>query len=801
MNRRYPGQHLWEKALKQGLARWSRSRQPQLDGCVYLPALCGEVVIQRDSWGIPHVTAANRHDLFLAQGFVHAQDRLWQMELNRRAANGELSAVFGPATLATDRLARTLGFARLALSTWQQFDDQTRADVEAYTAGVNAYLQSNAPLPVEFSLLRHRPQAWRPLDSVAYGRLQMWALTEGAMGELVQAQLIEKVGAERAAEVAPHYPAGNPVTLPEGIELNGQQLSNLLTMAGAQTMPFLGKGSASGAGRGSNAWVIAAGRSATGHAILCNDMHLPVGTPSVWYYVHLQSNDGLHVAGFSQPGLPYVLVGHNAHVAWGATLAYTDCEDLFVEQLHPGDETRYSFRGRWRQAEVFEERIAVRGRSDHVERVVITHHGPIVSNVLPANGQVLALSSTALRPRLCISGFRRLNEARHWDDFVAAVEQIHAPALNLLYADTQDNIGYWVSGCVPVRAKGEGLVPAPGWSGEYEWIDDVPFNEMPHALNPRQGYLISANHRIVDDSYPHFLGRTWRSGYRARRLEELITGQDKVSLADCQRFQLDFHSIPGRQLAARLASLETTDADAAVSLRLLQQWDGRLGPESVGGAVYQVLLVRLAWAILEPALGSKCLYDVLGLGPHPYLIPLNEFQGYWTTTLLRLLANSESSWLPPDGARRRQLVERCLAETTAELRRRLGDDPEQWQWGCLHRVCFEHALGVQTPLDLVFNQGPFPIGGDGDTVAQTSIRPDRPYHNNAVTISSRHIIDLGDLSRSQAMLAPGQSGQLGSPYYGNLIRPWLEGTYFPMTQDREKGRAARRHQLSLRPPM
>ena len=780
---------------------WSRSRLAQLDGRVYLPGLEREVLIGRDEWGIPHIRAGSRHDLFLAQGFVHAQDRLWQMELNRRAAKGELSAVFGPATLATDRLARTLGLARLAQSTWEQLDDQTRADVEAYTAGVNAYLQSNPALPIEFTLLRHRPQPWRPLDSVAYGRLQMWALTEGAMGELVQAQLIEKVGAARAAELAPRYPASNPVTLPDGIELNDQQISNLLPAARPHAIPFLGKGGAAGAGRGSNAWVIATGRSATGHAILCNDMHLPVGTPSVWYYVHLKSDDGLHVAGFSQPGLPYVLVGHNAHMAWGATLAYTDCEDLFVEQLDPGDATRYCFQGEWRQAEVYEERITVRGRPDHVERVIATHHGPIVSSVLPGKRQVLALSSTALRPRLCISGFRRLNEARHWDDFVAAVEQIHAPALNLLYADTRDNIGYWVSGRVPVRAKGDGLAPAPGWSGEYEWINDVPFNEMPHALNPRQGYLISANHRIVDDSYPYFLGRTWRSGYRARRLEELITGQDKVSLADCQRFQLDFQSIPGRQLAARLANLKTTDVDAAVSLCRLQQWDGWLGPESVGGAVYQVLLAHLAQAILEPRLGSKCLYEALGLGPHPYLIPLNEFQGYWTTTLLRLLADPDSSWLPPAEAERCQLVERCLAETTAELRRRLDDDPDQWQWGRLHQVCFEHALGAQPPLDLIFNQGPFPIGGDGDTVAQTSIRPDRPYHNNAITISSRHLVDLGDLSHSRAMLAPGQSGQLGSAYYGNLIQPWLEGTCFPMTGTKEAEAAAWRHELSLRPPV
>ncbi|MCP5098694.1 MAG: penicillin acylase family protein, partial [Chloroflexi bacterium] len=318
--------------LKQLFTAWSRKRLPQVNGRLYLPSLHQPVTIQRDKWGIPHIHAANRHDLFLAQGFVHAQDRLWQMELNRRAAKGTLSAVFGKLTLDTDRLSRTLGFNRLAHHNWAHFNGKARADLLAYTDGVNAYLAQQKPLPIEFSLVQHTPEPWLPVDSLAYGRLQMWALTHGAVGEWIYAQVLDKVGAKMGAELGMYYPDGNPITLSDGIDVQALNVKQVLETA---VMPFHGKGSLDGAGRGSNGWVIDADKSSTGHAILCNDMHLPVGTPSLWHIQHLRSDDGFHATGFTQPGFPYVMVGHNDNISWGATLSYVDCEDLFVEKFHP----------------------------------------------------------------------------------------------------------------------------------------------------------------------------------------------------------------------------------------------------------------------------------------------------------------------------------------------------------------------------------------------------------------------------------------------------------------------------------
>ncbi|MCB8988714.1 MAG: penicillin acylase family protein [Ardenticatenaceae bacterium] len=498
------------------------SRLPQVNGRIYHRALHHPVTIRRDRWGVPHIHAASRHDLFFAQGFVHAQDRLWQMEINRRAASGTLSALLGPLTLDTDRLSRALGFARLAAQSWQSLDEASRADVLAYTAGVNALLETTSRLPLEFALLRHHPAPWQPLDTIAYGRLQMWALTNGAMGEMVTAQLNDRVGAALAAELLPEPPPENPVTLPQGIEVNWR---------GTAVSPFLGKGG-DGAGRGSNAWVISGDHTTTGQPILANDMHLPLGTPSLWYFVHLRSDDGWHVSGFSQPGLPYVLVGRNAHIAWGATLAYTDCEDLFVEEFHPHNPALYRSGDAWRTAQTITETIPIRTRPPHTEHITLTHHGPLLPfppsppHPLTPTPPHLSLSSTALHADAPLDGFARLNQACDWAEFSTAVSHIHAPSLNLLYADDQGNIGYWVTGRVPVRGQGDGRSPAPGHDPAYDWIGHIPPADMPHALNPAAGFIVSANHKIVDEAdYPHYLGRIWRDGYRARRLEQLIRGE------------------------------------------------------------------------------------------------------------------------------------------------------------------------------------------------------------------------------------------------------------------------------------
>jgi penicillin amidase len=520
--------------------------------------------------------------------------------------------------------------------------------------------------------------------------------------------------------------------------------------------------------------------------------------PALWYAVHLSSGP-FEVSGVSLPGLPLVMVGHNARIAWGMTLAFTDCEDLFVERLDPQDLGRYEFRGKWREAGVIPEPIRVKGRAEpHLEQVIVTHHGPVISDVVGYPDQRLAVNSMALRPCPAVKGWLLLNQAGCWDAFVAAMRCIEAPQLNVAYADVEGNIGYWVTGRVPVRAKGEGMVPAPGWTGEYEWVGEVPFEEMPHALNPAQGYLVTCNHRIVPDDYPHFLGNAWMNGYRARRIVEVLESKGRVSIDDCRVLHLDFVCLPGREFVQRLEGFAVEEPDLQAALERLRAWDGQLTPDSVGGAIYEVVRYALVRNLLEPGLGPELTSHLMGQGFHPLLLAASEFYGHDTVTMLRLLDDPESWWVSGAGGRQEVLV-RSLRQAVAWLRQELGPDVNGWQWGRLHRATFPHAMALQKPLDRVFNRGPLPIGGDTDTPCQTAFLPNAPYDNNAWAPSFRQIVDLGDLGRSAFIIPPGQSGHLASAHYDDLAVAWLEGKYLPMLWSREQVEGEAEGKLILRP--
>jgi len=776
--------------LRAGFTWLGRKRLPQIDGVLRAPGLSAPVEVIRDKWGVPHIYAANSHDTFFAQGFVHAQDRLWQMELNRRTATGRLSELFGGVALDTDRTTRTFGFHRLGQADWDNADDELRGVIAAYAEGVNAFLQdSSSRMPIEFTLLGYTPDPWKPEESMAFARVMIWKLSHAWYGEIIRSWLIEAVGAEHAAELEIHYPKGNPTTLPEGIEFHRLDATGLLH---AERGPFLNRG------QGSNGWTVSGRRTVTGKPFLCNDMHLELALPSLWYEVHLVT-DGLNVTGVSLPGMPLVLVGHNACIAWGMTLAFTDCEDLYVEKFDPQAPHRYEYCGEWLDAEVIPETIRVKGRSQpHIEEVILTHHGPIISDVVGYSEQRIAVCSMGLRPSRATEGWLRLDQAGGWDEFVEAMRLIEAPQLNVPYADVDGNTGLWVTGKVPVRARGQGMIPAPGWTGEYEWVGEVPFEEMPHTLNPNQGYLVTCNHRLVPDDYPHFLGNVWMNGYRARRIVEVIESKDKLSTEDFRALQLDFTCTPGREFVERLEGLATQDPDVQTALDLLRAWDGQLTAESVGGTVYEVTRYILVRNLLEPGLGEELTMRLMGQGFHPMLLPSHEFYGHDTVAMLRMLDAADSWWV--DQARGREAVLMSSFQQAVEwLRGELGPDTSDWQWGRIHRAIFPHAMGMQKPLDQVFNRGPFPIGGDADTPCQTAVIAEDPYDSKGWAPSFRQIVDLGDLSRSLIIHPPGQSGQLGSPHYDDLADLWIKGEYHPMLWTREQVEREVEGKLTLLP--
>jgi penicillin amidase len=391
-----------------------------------------------------------------------------------------------------------------------------------------------------------------------------------------------------------------------------------------------------------------------------------------------------------------------------------------------------------------------------------------------------------------------LNRAGGWDEFVKAMHCIEAPQLSVAYADVAGNIGYWVTGKVPIRAKGEGMVPAPGWTGEYEWVGEIPFEEMPHALNPSQGYVVTCNQRIVPDGYPHFLGSVWMNGYRARRIVEVLASREQVSIEDCRALHLDYTCIPGREFVQRLEGLAVEETEPQKALERLRAWDGRLTPESVGGAIYEVVRYALVRNVLGPGLGEDLTFRLMGQGFHPLLLAASEFYGHDTVTMLRLLDDPESWWIAQAGGRE-EVLTRSLKQAVAWLRQELGPEVDDWQWGRIHRAIFPHAMGLQKPLDRVFNRGPLPIGGDTDTPCQTAFMPNEPYENNGWAPSFRQIVDMGDLTQSSFMVPPGQSGHLGSEHYDDLAALWLEGEYLPMLWTREQVEREAASRLALDP--
>ncbi|MBM3709464.1 MAG: penicillin acylase family protein [Actinobacteria bacterium] len=763
--------------LKLLLTSISRKRLPQINGELSLQGLIKKVEIIRDRWGIPHIYADNLHDLFFAQGFTHAQDRLWQMEIFRRTAVGKLSELFGEIALETDRASRTFGFNRIGKIDLESASKDIHEIIHAYTDGVNAFIKHpTLKMPVEFTLLKYRVKPWEHEDTMALSRLLIWQLSHAWYGEIIRAQIIEKVGFEHAAELEIHYPENNPVTLSREIEFNRIEPDGSLKGVSG---PFLNRG------KGSNSWVVSGERTDTGMPILCNDMHLSLMLPSIWYEVHLVAEQ-YNVTGVSLPGVPMIMVGHNTYIGWGMTLAFTDCEDLYIEEFDTENGRRYKSGNDWLEAQIISETIDVKGKDiPAIEEITITKHGPIISDVAGYPAKRLSVNSMALKPCPALLGWLSINTAKNWDDFVQAMKYIEAPQLGVTYADVKGNIGYWVTGKVPIRASGFGEVPSPGWSGEFDWTGEVPFEEMPHCLNPKSNVIITCNNRIIPDNYPYFLGNVWMNGYRALRSKELIDNKERLTVEDFKKLQSDFMCIPGLNFAKHFENIASDDSIVSSAIDYLKSWDGNLTPESIGGTIYEVTRYTLIRNILERGLGKDLTDKIMGKTFNPVLLATHEFYGHDIVIIIRMLDNKNSWWIKQAGGYEKVLIE-SIEKAVKWLKENFGNDTSNWQWGKIHRAIFPHAMGIRKPLDKVFNCGPLPIGGDNDTICQTAIDSEHPYDNKTITPTYRQIIDFSNLSKSIAVHAPGQSGHLGSIHYNDLAKLWIKGKYHPILWTRSE---------------
>ena len=749
---------------------------PTISGTVKIQGLRGQVEVIRDRWGVPHVFAASTHDLFFAQGYVHAQDRLWQMEFNRRAASGRLSEIFGAVTLDTDRFLRVIGLRRAAEAEWTTMDAETRAVFDAYAAGVNAFVAQHAGnLPVEFALLRFRPQPWTPVDSLAFAKLMAWRLSGNWESELLRAHFVSRFGEEGARVLMPPYPEDSPIIVPAEANYQAWNQDALLRLVDL---------SARIPGRGSNNWVVSGGRTATGRPILANDPHLEALMPSIWYEMHL-SGGPVNVIGVTFPGTPAVIIGHNNSIAWGFTNAGPDVQDLYIEQFHPRDPTRYLYRGQWEQATVVREEIRVKGRAlPLIETVRITRHGPIINSVVDGLGAYLALRWTALDPGTVAVSIQRLNRARNWQEFREAVRLFTVPAQNLVYADRDGNIGYQLPGRIPIRANGNGLVPVPGWTGEYEWIGEVPFEELPSVFNPDRGFIVTANNRITPEGYKHLISVEWDPGFRARRIQAMLEALPKATVDHMKQIQMDVTSLPGQITVQALRNVQISEEPAAGLLAELKTWDGVLRADSRAAVIYEAFRISLLEVVFRDALGPDLFKRY------------REQSSFWQVALLQLLQDPASGWWGPEG--RDAKVARALAEAHSVLTDRLGRDRSTWTWGRLHVMEFVHLIGQVPALGWIFNATAPPTGGDGFTVNNAAFSQ-RTFRQGVVA-SYRQVLDLDDWDRSIAIHTTGQSGLPFHRHYTDFVPMWATGQYHPLLFSRGRIQQEAEGALTLAPP-
>jgi len=759
-----------------GAAVYSLLRRsvPASKGSVRLEGLDSPVEVFRDRWGVPHIYAGSVRDVMFAQGYVHAQDRLWHMELARRAASGGLAEIFGPVVLDADRLLRRVGLRRAAEAELAQLAETVRQHLEAYAAGVNAFIEGNRNrLPPEFLILRFRPQPWTSVDGLTIGKFVGWTLSGNWDTEIVRSWIVERLGPEEAARMEPGYPVGAPLIVPPGAECRGLGAPLLEELRKVQELVGAGGG-------GSNNWVVDGHKSVTGKPLLANDPHLPLQMPSVWYEVHLNGG-GANVIGASIPGVPGVIIGHNDRIAWGITNTMTDGDDLFVEQVNPADPRQYAYGGKWVDGDLVREEIRVRGRREPVvEEVLVTRHGPIIGPSIPGERRALALCTVVAEPSQHAQAILLLNGAGNWEEFREALRQWPAPAQNFVYADVEGNIGYQMAGLVPLRAKGQGLVPSPGWTGEYDWKGFIPFDELPSVLNPPTHYVATANNKIVDDDYAYFLGAEYLDRYRIQRIVELLKARDKHSLEDFRSIQGDVYSIPGRELAQHLLGLQPADQDARRALNFLRVWDCQLSPGSVAATIVEAFFLQMLRNTVAAKLGPLTDYFV-GKEVHP-AVPDSFYLQRSASWLLGLMKEAPADWFV--GRSWPEVMEQSLEEAVAALRRQLGEDMSRWTWGRVHYASFEHVLGKVRALRPMFNRGPVPVGGDMNTVAQASYVGSRPFAVYSYTASYRQIIDLSDLNRSVAILPGGQSGHPVSRHYSDMIDAWQRLEYHPLLFDR-----------------
>ena len=747
---------------------------PKISGTISVQGLTHEVKVYRDEYGVPHISAQSEYDAFFAVGYTHAQDRLWQMDLMRRAGSGRLSEVLGEPALKIDKMFRTLGLWRHAQKLSQFIDEDTRKALQAYADGVNQFISThNGKYPIEFDMLNIEPEPWTVEHSLLVSRLMAWELNYSRWVDLLLAELVQRFGEEKAKEIFPYWPEDAPFIIPK--ELKGKSVANDLRPlfdAEGEYRSLLGFHALES---GSNAWVVSGKKSVTGKPILANDPHLLLMSPGRWYEIHIAAPT-FDVAGMSIPGVPFVVAGRNQRIAWGITNAMMDDNDYYFEEVdslqHP---TRYKFNDEWRPIVEVVDTIMVKGLLPVALSIYSTHRGPIVNKMEPTAQSLTSLISMHWVGHEISNeagAFYRISKASNWQEFQEALKLFAVPAQNFVYADVDGNIGYRTGGRLPIRKTKGPTLPFPGWTDEYDWKGFVPFDQMPHVFNPPEGFVATANNKIIDDSYPYHISNYWESPWRSIRISEVLREQEKFTMEDMQRLQFDLLSTQAREFVPYILhaydSVAVTDPVVKTMLEYFHNWTYEMRKEDVSTTLFQATVTKLVYNTFHNKMGDRLysLYDTLASTP--------------LSALSHLLKNPDSEWFDdwktPERQTRDDCIRKSVSDALSDLKARLGGELKEWRWGRLHTVTFGHVFGVNKLLAGFFNVGPFPVGGSHATVNVGQYFLAHPYES-VVGPSMRQIFDLADVNDTRTVLPPGQSGQVFTQHYKDQVMLWLNGGY------------------------
>jgi penicillin amidase len=665
---------------------------------------------------------------------------------------------------------RTLGTYRAAQAALPSLSPNSRMALDAYAAGINGWLAENHPLPPEFVILGFKPQPWQPVDSLVWAKMMAWDLGGNYDGDLLRSQLAAALGPERTAQLFPGYPADAPTILPPS---SGSEASALRAMRAAIEVQY-GIG---GEGKGSNNWVVSGSRTASGKPLLANDPHLRMQMPSVWYLAGLQG-DKFHAVGATFPGLPAVVIGHNSRVAWGMTNLGPDVQDLFVERINPANPNQYEVNGTWVDMEIHAEDIAVKGQKEPVHLAArATRHGPLISDANESRGNAFALRWTALDPGdTSINAFLGINYAGNWAEFKSALTGYFAPSQNFVYADVDGNIGYFGPGHIPIRAKGDGSLPVPGWNDEYAWTGWIPFEELPQAYNPADGYVVTANNKVVPADYPYFISNDWAPPYRAERITEMLTAKQGLTPDDYAAIQADQQSAQARELLPYLLKVQPA-ADKPLqsqALAYLKTWDGTSSEDSVAATIYEAWYAKLHSALLADKVGGTLAEMTTTANP-----------GFLREVLGGQLAVWCDDVLTPKAEGCDDTARVALDQALEMLDKSHGGDMARWRWGDVHQVQFAHNPMSQVSALKRFFHRTVSKGGDAFTVNPAGFSLQQPFDATSGP-SYREIIDLSNLDNSRFMHTTGQSGNVLSAHYDDFLQRWKNTEYVPMHWDRAR---------------